>query len=378
MATAVAVSDAIPAGLTIVSVQPSQGTCTTAGAINCSLGTMVNGGSAQILVTATVAAGASAGATIDNSATVSGFQADPNPANNASSATITIVPVPPTPPPAVDLQVVKHVSRQVAAVGQPLTYTIDVKNNGPGTVPDAIVTDTSVLPLDATSIKPSQGTCAPGVPFTCHLGTLAAGKTATITVTAHATKTGSETNWVTDSVGCRSAASCPPGGPPRDTNLSNNISHAKTTLKPAARLVLVKTASRRVVAAGQNITFHLKVSDPTSVAIYQVTVCDTLPSRLGYESSNPKAHRHRGARCWMIGKLGAHRSKRFTVVANASPGRARKLVNHATASAPGVTTAHASAPVRVSGSSVVPCVLASQARVHTRRHRHGPKARIAC
>lgn len=266
-ASSVNVSDAIPAGLSVIWVQPSQGTCTVAGAISCSLGTIAKGGAAQILVTANVSS--SATGTIANSATVSAFQTDPNPANNSSSATIEVDP--PSPVQQTDVQVLKHVNHPAARFGETLLYTLEVKNNGPTTARDASVTDTSTRPLHVLSIKPSQGTCTKGSPFKCDLGSVASGGTAKVTIDAIPRQTGSEVNSVSVTPGCTAAGECP-----ADSNPENNVSAARTSVRPY--LKLVKEVSRKVVRAGHDLTYRLKVSDPTPVTLQDVKVCDRLPS----------------------------------------------------------------------------------------------------
>jgi uncharacterized repeat protein (TIGR01451 family) len=79
-ATGVTVNDPLPAGETLVSAVPSQGTC--AGSITCALGPIASGGSATITVTANVTA--TCGATLINTATIGGDQFDPDTTNNAS------------------------------------------------------------------------------------------------------------------------------------------------------------------------------------------------------------------------------------------------------------------------------------------------------
>ena len=128
--TSVNVSDAVPAGLTVVSAQPSQGSCKVTTTVECSLGTILNGGSAQILVAANVAPGATG--SIINTANVSGFQTDTNTSNNDSGATIHVVPPPSGGAQRVDVQVVKHVNHGVARFGQVLTYTLDVEEQRAG------------------------------------------------------------------------------------------------------------------------------------------------------------------------------------------------------------------------------------------------------
>jgi hypothetical protein len=84
-------------GLTLVSADPSQGSCSTdAGRLTCSLGTLIDGGSAQVLVTAQASA---TPGDISNTATVSGDQVETDPGDNTGSATVSVPPGPPPPSP---------------------------------------------------------------------------------------------------------------------------------------------------------------------------------------------------------------------------------------------------------------------------------------
>jgi uncharacterized repeat protein (TIGR01451 family) len=90
-ATGVVVMDQLPAGLTYNASFTSQGTCTqAAGKVTCTLGTVKKGKSAFIAIKVTPTVTGS----ITNTATVSGNQTDPNPANNSSTVTITVAPQP--------------------------------------------------------------------------------------------------------------------------------------------------------------------------------------------------------------------------------------------------------------------------------------------
>jgi uncharacterized repeat protein (TIGR01451 family) len=231
-ATGVIVLDRPPPGLSIVSAEPSQGTCAHAEIVLCSLGPLLDGASAQILVTANVAPSASGALT--NTAAVTGGQTDPNPANNTSSATIDVTPLTPAPLPASevlasittapdqgfsDLSIVKHVDHTTAHPGQQLTYTLTVTNNGLDDDPDVNVTDTWSLPLNILSAHPTQGTCHTSQPVTCALGTIKRDATATITITAKAKQTGQERNTARVT------------GANRDPDLSNNQSSAETKIQ---------------------------------------------------------------------------------------------------------------------------------------------------
>jgi len=87
-ASAVTVTDTLPAGLTVTAMSPS---CANgAGTLTCNVGTLAAGASTQLTVTLQTAAAG----TLNNTATVSATQSDPNHANNTSSATVTVNPVP--------------------------------------------------------------------------------------------------------------------------------------------------------------------------------------------------------------------------------------------------------------------------------------------
>lgn len=91
-ATGVTLIDTLPAGVTFVSSNSSQGSCTeTGGVVTCILGNLANGASAtvEIVVTPT------ANGTITNTASVSGNELDPNPANNTDTETTTVNPTTP-------------------------------------------------------------------------------------------------------------------------------------------------------------------------------------------------------------------------------------------------------------------------------------------
>jgi len=87
-ATAVTVIDVLPAGTTLVSATPSQGTCSGTTTVTCDLGTVINGGSPTIVLVVTLP---TTPGPVSNTATVSSSNPDPNPANNSSTVTINVI-----------------------------------------------------------------------------------------------------------------------------------------------------------------------------------------------------------------------------------------------------------------------------------------------
>src|SRR4029078_7442418 len=100
-------------------------------------------------------------------------------------------PVPPTPPgpaPLLDLVVAKSVEPTIVTVGGRLTWTMTVTNRS-----SVAAADVNGLKLDdprsfrtkLISLEASQGSCRP---YTCDLGRLAPGASATVTAGTEATR----------------------------------------------------------------------------------------------------------------------------------------------------------------------------------------------
>jgi len=87
-ANAINFSDTLPAGMSIVSAAPSQGTCTPGATTTCSIGTILNaGGTATVTLVATTGSGG-VSTVYNDTATITVGTSDTNPADN--SATVTV------------------------------------------------------------------------------------------------------------------------------------------------------------------------------------------------------------------------------------------------------------------------------------------------
>ena len=76
-AASVSLTDVLPAGVVFVSATPDQGSCLeAAGTVTCSLGTIADGGSVDVVIAVTVPADTAAG-TITNNASVTTSTTDP-------------------------------------------------------------------------------------------------------------------------------------------------------------------------------------------------------------------------------------------------------------------------------------------------------------
>ncbi|MFT3865073.1 MAG: DUF11 domain-containing protein [Solirubrobacterales bacterium] len=328
-ATGVTVDDPMAEGLTLVSADPSQGSCSTAeGKVSCSLGGISAGGSAQVLVTAT--AGDRSGK-VTNKAKVQGDQEDPEPKNNEDGSTVEISS---GPEPTFDLAVTKTSNVKNPTVGQKVTYTIAVKNKGPEAAPEAKVTDTLNKGVKVISVKPETGKCTTGNPFRCELGTIQAGETVKIKAVVEVTKLG----------GQRNAAGATGHG--KDTDPKNNLDVLKQKVTKV-KLKLTKVASRASAHPGQLIDYTIKLRNLTKGIATKVEVCDRMPSGLGLVSSKPKGKLSKGRLCWTVGKLGPKATKTFVVVARALDASSGRKVNRVTATGPDALAAKAASAVAI-------------------------------
>ncbi len=263
-ATAVTLTDTLPAGVTFVSAASTQGTCTGTTTVTCSIGTLTNGASA----TATIVVKPTASGTLTNTASVTAAEGDPNIANNTATA-ITVVN------PAVDLAITKTDAPDPVLLGGNINYTISVVNNGPSAATNTIVTDALPASVTFVSATPSQGTCSGTTTVTCNLGTVGSGGgSASIVIVVTAMSPGTITN--TASVTATET----------DTNTANNTATTTTAVSPAANLSVTKTDSPDPVGVGQNLTYTIVTTNAGPSPATNVTLTDALPAGVTFVSAS--------------------------------------------------------------------------------------------
>jgi len=124
--------------------------------------------------------------------TITGLRFDPSP-GNASRAHVDIVSIT-SEPPSSDLAISKTDSADPVTVGNLLTYTITVTNNGPSTATGVTMTDALPGTLTFVSATPSQGSCTTRGTIRCDLGILVTGDSATVTIVVVPTQPGDINN----------------------------------------------------------------------------------------------------------------------------------------------------------------------------------------
>jgi len=236
------------------------------------------------------------------------------------------------------LKVTKEAGRKQVPVGSRVKYTIVVKNDGSGPVPDVKLVDQPDKPMKFVSARASQGTCDAQFPLTCELGTIGAGSEATVTVIAEPLVAGKIPNTAT-------ATTPDPEVPP---------STDRERITGKVRVELTKVASKRKVKAGERLTYRIKVKNPTVAVASNVKVCDRPPAGLEVITTKPKAKLQKGAYCWRIKRIPARGSVTLKVIARTLAGAKGKLTNVAWAEGQDVITSRDRTPIRVTGAKSRP------------------------
>ena len=300
-ATNVVVTDLLPPGLAFVSATPAQGAYVPGTGV-WTIGTLANGASTTLTVTATVSA---AGTYVNMALKTGETEFDPNTANDQASA---IVVTGGGGPSLADLSIQKTDSPDPLQAGQQLTYTLLVTNRGPAGATNVTITDPLPASVTFVSSTPSQGSCSGSTTVTCTLGGLAAGNSATVSVvvTVGAASVPSITNTATVTA------------TETDPNPADNTSTAPTTVTPVADIALLKTVSNPAPLVTQTFTFTVTATNNGPSTANGVVVTDLLPAGLAFVSSTPSQGSYvPGTGLWTIGTLanGANATLVLTVTA---------------------------------------------------------------
>jgi len=317
-ATGVVVTDPLPAGLTYVSD-------TGAGAYNSgtgawTIGNLASGASTTLNITATIGI-ANAGTFVVNTAVLTAVdQFDWNNTNNQSTAIVYV-------PPAVDIAVNKTVDNATPAVGQNITYTIVVSNNGPNTANGVIVVDT--LPAGLQYVG-STGPVYSGVALATGswngtafiiTGAFANGSSATFTLTA--TVLMSVANQTVNNTAALTNVT------EYDWNNTNNASTVSINVLPAVDIAVNKTANNVTVPVGQNVVYTVMVKNNGPNDATNVVVTDVLPAGLSFVSAQINTGIfNSGTGVWTISSLANGASATLNITATVLMAAAGSTVNN--------------------------------------------------
>jgi uncharacterized repeat protein (TIGR01451 family) len=274
-----------------------------------------------------------ASGTISNTATVTAPATviDPDLSNNTATDSDELTPL-------ADLLVSKTVDASQATVGDPVTYTIRVRNLGPSDAAETVLQDQLPAGLNLLESSTEQGSCdMTGKILACNLGTLKVGQDVTITLVANADQVGTIVN---------TATAISQAIDPDPSNSSSSVS-IQTLARPAAPARLTITRSQiepNILLPGEVVTVKMSVKNVGGTATtFSLSDSQTeLLTPLG--------------RTRFAGNIQPNETQEFTYQARVTAGNDGEATLKAILEAPNLTSLSASTDFKRVNASVVKTV----------------------
>jgi len=343
-ATQVVVNDQLPAGVTYVShriqdappgsaYDPATGVWT--------IGTLSTSNFPILFIDATVDPPSPDGVppTTTNVATVIGREYNPDPSGTTDSASET--------PQYADLEVTKQVSDPAPNVGDTITYTVTVTNNGADTATNVSLSDTlpSLTGLRITGTPQANfGSYDSGTGIWT-IGSVNVGVPATLSISAEVLAPAS-------------------GIPPAQTNTASvatvdqydpdptNNSDSATETPQYADLAVTKTVSNPAPNVGDDVTFTIVVENLGADPATNVAIDDLLPAGLSFVSASSQTY-NPGTGVWTVGTIDVGTANARALTITATVAASGSFTNTAAVSTTAPPDQYDPDPANNSGSATV-------------------------
>jgi len=217
-----------------------------------------------------------------------------------------------------DLGITKTESPDPAFVGDTMTYTLTVTNNGPDSSSGGTVVDT--LPANVSYVSDDGGCTNAAGTVTCSTGSLASGASQVIHIVVTATAAGTATNTATVK------------GNDIDDNATNNTATVTSRIIPKTADLSITKKGPALAQNGGTITYTIVVSNGGPAADTNVTVSDPLPAGEALVSATPSQGSCSDTVTCNLGTLASGGSATVTIVATVTASCGSTLTNTATVS----------------------------------------------
>jgi uncharacterized repeat protein (TIGR01451 family) len=286
----ITVTDEIPVGMTLTgAITGTDWTCTVAGGaivtplpglatITCTytaLAEIPPTGTGATLPTLTFPVVNTADGALTNTACVLA-RIDPDSELRCANSRVPATPVGQD----ADLWIEKDANSYSVAVGEPLTYTLTIGNDGPGTALDVRVGDVlnNLLAGSTVSSTTTRGTCNNLSAFTCDLGDIPQSEGATVTITIYPANTGSVAIW-RGNVATVTSDTVDPDHDNNTYTISDNVnSDRRTQVHPRVDVTVEKTVTPDPVRVGEPLVYVVTARNNGPSTATNVVTTDTMPT----------------------------------------------------------------------------------------------------
>ncbi|MFC1713662.1 C10 family peptidase [Candidatus Poribacteria bacterium] len=329
-ATNVSVTDQLPPGVTYVSATATQGSYSS-GTGMWTVGSLNNDASVTLTIAATVDSGTCNDAIINAASINAADQTDTDISNNTDSVQITVQ--------CADLEVSKIVDNPTPSVGDTISYTVTVTNNGPGDATNVEITDQLASGASYSSASVTQGklvympariTQGDYSKVTWTIGSLANNAAATLTIIA-TVDTDTCDDIITNTASITAVDQA-------DPDISNNSDSADITVK-CVDLSVSKSVDNDSPNEGATIGYRITVTNHGIDTATNVEVTDQLPSGITYVSDDANGSYNSNTGVWTVGDLNGGARATFTITATVDIG----TVDESTCGVPITNTASVTA-----------------------------------
>lgn len=297
--TGLKLTDITPIGLTLISGVPNEGVWNSP---VWNIGTLANGASATMLLTARVNTG-TAGTVITNHVRNTQDQLDTNLTPDDLEESVIIA--------SANLITVKSVDDTTPSEGQTITYTIKVDNYGPNEATNISLID--ILPNGVTYASDDAGGDYNSGSGIWNVGTLANGSNSELNIQA-TVDDGTAGSTILNTT---TAAS----GDQTDLLTNGDVLEAAIFVDNETDIALTKTVNNNTPNEGETIRYTITISNNGSITATNVAVTDILPVGLTYVAGIP-ATGIWNSPIWTINSLAAGETEVLIIDAKVDQGTA--------------------------------------------------------
>ncbi|MEM7065778.1 MAG: DUF11 domain-containing protein, partial [Cyanobacteria bacterium P01_B01_bin.77] len=233
---------------------------------------------------------------------------------NAAAAPLLHIEYAITPPTGADLSLTTAVNNATVGVGDDVTFTLTLTNDGPDPTTNVAVTDALPAGLTFLSDTPSQGSynSTTGV---WTVGSLASGSTVTLDLVADTPTAGTFTNTAEVTASDESDPDSTPGNGNAAEDDQDSVD--LTVALPGADLSLTTAVDNAAPGVGDDVTFTLTLTNDGPDPTTNVAVTDALPVGLTFLSDTASQGSYNSTTgVWDVGTLANSSNATLTLVAD--------------------------------------------------------------